>query len=310
LLKTGIQKDTGVYSIGIFKNTLYLLYDTLNPDQMKRKSILIVIGIFLLIILAVLGFFIYPQYKSFMNVETVLYDKELTFYLGGGGNSGVLVTDSAVVVIDTKMAKPAIKLYDLAKEKAGSKPIIVINTHYHGDHVKGNQFYKTGKIYIGAYDKDYLTKNIDLENQPNCFVKDSLLLNLGNESLLLVNLGQAHTYDDMVVYLVKHRILFTGDLVQNKTNPFLKKESGADVNKWIMALDRINKGFDIVTIVPGHGKIGGKELVTSMYQYFTDMKTAATDSQKEAELIARYASWQKMPPMASPEITIKYIKGN
>jgi glyoxylase-like metal-dependent hydrolase (beta-lactamase superfamily II) len=276
---------------------------------MKRKSILIVIALFILIILSILGFFIYPQFKSFMNVDTVLYDKELTFYLGGGGNSGVLVTDSAVVVIDTKMSKPAIKLYDLAKEKAGSKPIIVINTHYHGDHVKGNRFYKAGKIYIGAYDKDFLAKNIDAENQPNSFVKDSLLLNLGNESLLLVNLGQAHTYDDMVVYLVKHRILFTGDLVQNKMNPYLKKESGADVNKWIMALDRINKGFDMVTIVPGHGKIGGKELSISMYQYFTDMNKAASDLAQEKDLIKKYSAWTNIPGMSSPETTIKYIKG-
>jgi glyoxylase-like metal-dependent hydrolase (beta-lactamase superfamily II) len=275
---------------------------------MKLRNIFLVIVVLLIVILAAVVYFIYPQYKSFMHEETVLYDKDLTLVIGGGGNSGVLVTDSALVVIDSKMSKPAENLNKMAQEKAGSKLIIVINTHYHGDHVSGNKFYKGDKIYIGAYDKDFLTKNIKPEDQPNNFVKDSLLLNLGNESILLVNLGQAHTFDDMVVYLVKHRILFGGDLIQNKTNPFLKKESGADVDKWILALDRIIKGFDMVTIVPGHGKIGGKELATSMDQYFQDMKSAAADAQKEPELIAKYSSWQKMPSMASPEITIKYIK--
>jgi cyclase len=196
----------------------------------------------------------------------------------------------------------------MAKEKAGSKPIILINTHYHGDHVNGNLFYKGDKIYIGGYNPEFVNKNIKPEDQPNIFVKDSLALNLGHESLLLVNLGQAHTFDDMVVYLVNHKVLFGGDLIQNKTNPFLKKESGADVDKWILALDRIIKRFDINTIVPGHGKNGGKELATTMNAYFTDMKTAAADPQKEKELIAKYVSWQKMPSMASPEITIKYIK--
>jgi len=275
---------------------------------MKRRTIFTILGIVILIIIAVAGFFIYPQYKSFMTVETVLYDKDLTFYLSGGGNSGMLVTDSAIVVIDSKMSKPARALYDIAREKAGAKPIVVINTHYHGDHVNGNQFYKGDKIYIGAYAKDFLSKNIEPENQPNIFVKDSLLLNLGNESILLVNLWQGHTYDDMVVYLVKHRILFTGDLVTNKMNPYLKKESGADVDKWISVLGKIIKGFDIVTVVPGHGKIGGKELPISMFDYFTDMKTAASDSQKEKELTAKYSSWANIPGMSSPAATIKYIR--
>jgi glyoxylase-like metal-dependent hydrolase (beta-lactamase superfamily II) len=276
---------------------------------MKLKNVFLVIGVVLVIVIAAAVYIMYPQYKSFMHEETVLYDKDLTLVMGGGGNSGVLVTDSAVIVIDSKMSRPAQNLNKLAREKAGSKPIIVINTHYHGDHVNGNQFYKKHKIYIGAYNKDFLAKNINAANQPNTFVKDSLLLNMGNESLLLVNLGQAHTYDDMVVFLLNRKILFSGDLVQNKINPFLKKESGANVDKWIQVLERIIKGFDMVTIVPGHGKIGGKELAVTMFQYFTDMKTAVIDMQKEPELVAKYASWQKMPGVSSPENTIKYIKG-
>jgi glyoxylase-like metal-dependent hydrolase (beta-lactamase superfamily II) len=42
-----------------------------------------------------------------------------------------------VVVIDTKMMSNSEDLYKFAKEKAGQKPVIVINTHYHPDHVKG-----------------------------------------------------------------------------------------------------------------------------------------------------------------------------
>jgi cyclase len=277
---------------------------------MKLRRILLIAGMMILVILVAIAWFFYPLVKSMMHEETVVYDKDLTLVLGGGGNSGILVTDSAVVVIDSKMSKPAEHLYKTAKEKAGSKPIILINTHYHGDHVNGNVYYKGDKIYIGGYDKEFVNNNIKAEDLPNIFVKDSLLLNLGNESLLMVNLGQAHTFNDMVVYLVNHKVLFGGDLIQNKTNPFLKKESGADADKWIMALDRIIKGFDIAIIVPGHGKTGGRELASTMKEYFVDMKTAAADPQNETELIAKYASWQRMPTMASPEITIKYIKEN
>ena len=153
----------------------------------------------------------------------------------------MLVTDSAVVVIDTKMMKPAEALYKLAKEKAGQKKIIVINTHFHSDHTGGNQYYKGCKIYMGDYDKDFLQKNLKPDQMPTDLVKDSLFLNLGNETVEIFNLGQAHTMKDMVVYLKNRKMFFTGDLVFDKMNPVLKKESDANVDKWIAVLNTNNQ---------------------------------------------------------------------
>ena len=78
----------------------------------------------------------YSKYQSFLKTETVKIDKDLTVVLGGGGNSGILNTDSAVVVIDTKMKDPAKALYSFAKSIAGNKKIIDINTHYHPDELQ------------------------------------------------------------------------------------------------------------------------------------------------------------------------------
>jgi cyclase len=205
------------------------------------------------------------------------------------------------------MGKAAEALSKLAKEKAGTKKIIVINTHYHGDHINGNNFYKGSEIIIGNYSKEFLLKNIKPEYMPNTFVKDSMLLALGKDTLMLYNLGQAHTLCDMVVYLKGRKLLFSGDLIFNKMNPVLKKESFTDVNKWIKALDNI-LAKDIHTIVPGHGKPGGKEIASSLKQYFEDMKTALAEPSKEAEVKAKYSDWFKMPFMSSPEKTIEYLK--
>jgi cyclase len=269
----------------------------------------ILIGFTIIVILVVAAFFIlfYPSYRSSLKTETVQFDSNLTIVLGGGGNSGILITDSAVIVIDTKMSNPAKELYKLVKEKAGKKKIVVINTHYHGDHLGGNNLYKGSEIIIGKYDDDFLKKNIKPENMPNTFVKDSLSIALGKDTLLLFNLGQAHTFSDMVVYLKGRELLFSGDLIFEKMNPVLKKESGADIDKWIKVLDNI-LARDIKTIVPGHGKIGGKEIAVSLKQYFKDMKIAASDPAKEAELKAKYSAWFSMPFMASPNKTINYIK--
>ena len=275
---------------------------------MKWKKTLLITGIILVVIVVVAAVYIYPFYKFLYQEGKIILGKDLTVIQGGGGNSGVLVTDSAVVVIDTKMGGDAEKLFNLAKEKAGMKKILVVNTHYHGDHVKGNYYYKGFPIYIGSYDEKFLIENLGAGNMPNHFVKDSLILNLGNEILCLYNLGQAHTMNDMIVLLKNHNVLFTGDLVFYKVNPFLKKESGADVDKWIAALNKIRMIPGIKTFVPGHGQTGDKSIVESMKTYFEDMKMAAQDPSKEAALKAKYKEWTAMPGMASPGVTIDYIR--
>ncbi|MGA2296672.1 MAG: MBL fold metallo-hydrolase, partial [FCB group bacterium] len=200
-------------------------------------------------------------------------------------------------------------VYNAAKEKAGHKPIIVINTHYHSDHTNGNTYYTGSKIYIGGYDIDFLKNELKPDNMPTDFVKDSLVLNLGNETVIMYDMGQAHTTNDMVVYLKNRKVLFTGDLVFNKINPVLKKASGADVDKWMDVLDKILIKFDIVKVVPGHGMIGGQEILVAMEQYFADMKDAAAHPEMEEAVKTKYSNWQAVPTMSSPGATIDYIKG-
>ena len=255
------------------------------------------------------GFCSKPVYPSVIQPENQQPDKDLTISFGGGGNSGILVTDSAVVVIDTKMGKDAEDLYNLARQNAGSKRIIVINTHYHGDHVKGNHFYTGDRIYIGGYDRAFLEKEVEAGNMPNFIMVDSLTLNLGNETLVMYDMGQAHTYHDMIVYLKNRKMLFSGDLVFHDINPVLKRNSGADVDKWIAVLGEIQSRLDIKTLVPGHGKAGGKELLESMKQYFIDMKLATTNPGKETQARTKYKDWMEMPGMASVSATVAYIRG-
>jgi glyoxylase-like metal-dependent hydrolase (beta-lactamase superfamily II) len=282
--------------------------ENIIKGETMKKKIFIGIGIALVVILIGSAILFYPAIRMMTQKDIVPIDQSLILMLGGGGNSGIIIGDSAVVVIDTKMMSSSEDLYKFAKKKAGHKPIIVINTHYHGDHVKGNKFFKGSRIYIGSYEKEFLQKYIDAENQPTDFVKDSLLLDLGNEKVHLYNLGQAHTFNDLVVYLSNHNVLFTGDLIFNRVNPVLKEESGAKVSQWIHVLDTILSRWGKSKIVPGHGQAGDKEMVVSMRQYFIDMTSAAMDPSKENQLAEKYKDWMKLPGMSSPEKTIEYIK--
>jgi glyoxylase-like metal-dependent hydrolase (beta-lactamase superfamily II) len=269
------------------------------------------IGVILLLLFAIatVVYLIYfrPSLQKMKVTNTVAYDKELTIVLGGGGNSGILVSDSIVVVIDTKMGDAAEQLYKKVKELAGNKPIVVINTHFHPDHTSGNIYYKGQTIIAGGnYTKENWIKETSEGTLPTIWLKGKMDIKMGDDTLTLFNLGKTiHTASDLVVYLHKRKMLFTGDLVLNKQAPVLM--GGADPDGYVEAFDLLPKQFDIQKIVPGHGAIAGIELIDNFRQYFADMKTAALDKSKEKELVAKYKDWVQLPFFMSPNATIDAI---
>jgi hypothetical protein len=66
--------------------------------------------------------------------------------------------------------------------------------------------------------------------------------------------------------------------------------------------------FDIQKIVPGHGPMGGIEILDNFKQYFNDMKLAAADDSKKEDLIAKYKDWNQIPIIMSPAATVSAFK--
>jgi glyoxylase-like metal-dependent hydrolase (beta-lactamase superfamily II) len=270
------------------------------------------LGIIILLLVAI-GATLYMIYlRPFMQkmkqTTVVNYDKELTLVLGGGGNSGILVSDSLVIVIDTKMDEAAEQLYKTVKQLAGKRPILVVNTHYHPDHSIGNSFY-TGQTIIagGNYTKEFWVKNAGEKTLPTEWLKDKMDIKMGDDTVTLFNLAKnVHTASDIVVYLHKRKMLFGGDVILNKQVPAVM--GVADPDGYILAFDLLPKQFDIQKIVPGHGAIGGIEIIDNFRQYFIDMKTAANDASKKGELVAKYKDWGQIPIFMSPGATISAIK--
>jgi cyclase len=274
---------------------------------MTLKRLVAYVAISVGILLFALAILVYPFFRYFFRSETIEQDSRFAI-ITGTGNSGLLVTDSAVVVIDTKFWKNAEKLHEMAKQKAGTKKILVINTHFHGDHVFGNNLYLGSDIYTGGYGRDVAVSRTKLQNLPTIYIRDSLILDLGDEIVGLYDLGQGHTFQDLVVYLKKRKVLFTGDLVFNQIHPAIIEEDGTDIINWKSILTLMYKTFDARIVVPGHGMQGGKEMIMSQLVYFNDMDEAASNPVSAKELIKKYSGWMKIPMGSSPEKTIDYIR--
>jgi len=277
------------------------------------RTVLKVVAVISLILLiagsSVYLIYLRPFMQKMKQTSTIKYDKELTIVIGGGGNSGILVSDSLVIVIDTKMDDAADDFYKMVKEIAGNKKLLIVNTHIHPDHTGGNKNYNGQTIIAGGNytAEEWKTENGD-ESMPTIWLKEKMDIPMGDDTVTIFNLEKtSHTTSDVIVYLHRRKLLFAGDVILNKQAPALFGNANPD--GYLEVMNELPKQFDIQKIVPGHGEIGGTDMIEKFKQFFIDMKIAAANGDKEDELVAKYQDWNQLPQLMSPGATISFIRG-
>jgi glyoxylase-like metal-dependent hydrolase (beta-lactamase superfamily II) len=190
----------------------------------------------------------------------------------GFSNVGFIVTEKGVVVVDTQM------MPDLAKElikeikAVTDKPIkYAINTHWHTDHVGGNEVFAAEGVPIIAH--DFTRKKVaerrkeqdegkadesmamlgDLKlTPPDISFDTNMILDMGDKVIELKFLGGGHTSGDIVVYLPKEKVLFSGDLFMKSGLPDYRDDASIDNH---IASQKKMQAMDIGKIVCGHQDI-------------------------------------------------------
>ena len=235
----------------------------------------------------------------------------------GVSNAGVIVGDDHVMVIDATGAPMHAKAFMAAIRQAEpNKPFRrLINTHHHGDHVNGNQFFGNIEIISHPYCRDEVVKAIPAtpgkwekrdgwadgtEDRklvpPTTTVDGNFAYHYGDTVAEVQFVGPAHTYGDLMVYIPKYKILFASDVAFFHVAPFAHN---AHVGKWLSVCDRIQK-MDVDVIVPGHGPIATKKELAEMAGYFrllqAEVKTrraaGMTPGRAAADIkLGKYDNW-------------------
>lgn len=215
-------------------------------------------------------------------------------YLQGGGpgisaagvSNALLVAgpDSLLAVDATQGPIPARAFIAAAKQATGGKEITrLVNTHHHGDHVNGNQFFSHAEIMSHPYCREECIKAAvttpktwaitpgiadKVEERvlvpPSVTFKDDLTYHIGPTEMQFRFAGPAHTWGDMMAYFPQYKILFAGDVAFFWVAPYA---NNSYITKWIEICDKI-QGWDVDMIIPGHGPIGGKKELAEMADYF------------------------------------------
>ncbi|MGW1196753.1 MBL fold metallo-hydrolase [Streptomyces sp. NPDC002536] len=189
-----------------------------------------------------------------------------------GGASAVLI-DTAATESRTR------RLREEAERAAPDGPGFVVNTHFHGDHVFGNgQF--AGRATIVAHEStrsDTAEAGQGLRQLwpdvawgetpvvlPTLTFRDAITLRpVGGPRVEVLHVGPAHTPGDAVAWVPERGVLFAGDVVWSKVTPYVLMGS---VSGSLRALARM-RALGPATVVPGHGPVGGPELLDDTEQY-------------------------------------------
>lgn len=175
-----------------------------------------------------------------------------------GGNAGFVAGDDGIAVIDTFEDAGAARELLVAIRQISSLPIrFVVNTHYHLDHVAGNEVFANAGAVVVAHQnvRAWLrTENLKFWGDaikpedkarvqalklPDVIYDDHLELYLGKR-LLQVRHLPGHTGGDSVVYVPDAHVLFGGDLLWKDHVPNLV---GASTDKWIATLSLLSKDY-------------------------------------------------------------------
>lgn len=210
----------------------------------------------------------------------------------GMPNAVALVGSDEVVVVDSLFTPRHAEAMIADLRSATALPVgALVNTHFHGDHTLGNAVIPTGRIiaargverHLRLHGEDYLHLlcgiRPDLEPEiaglpwvlPTEEIDGPLDLDLGGLTAQLRPVrGSAHTAADLYVLVPERRVLIASDLIFNGVLPVARD---SDLPGLRAALHHL-ESLDFDTVVPGHGPVGGRELVTQQLAVLDDVEAA------------------------------------
>jgi cyclase len=186
---------------------------------------------------------------------------------GAGGNTGIIVGQNGVIVVDTKTTVDSSKAVQAEIAKITPKPVTTaIVTHSDGDHVNGLAGFPAGLTIISQENckKEMVasagTRGAAPQDRlPTKTVAKAETVTIEGVRLRLLHFAPAHTSGDLIVYIPAQKIVFGGDLlVTNRPDTGIHPEKNGSVPGWI-ANAKGMIALDADTYVTGHGDLMTKD---------------------------------------------------
>ena len=219
---------------------------------------------------------------------TKLYDN-LWLLQGAGGNMALQSGKDGNILIDSSFATAVPHIREAIASLSPEAPHALINTHWHIDHVDGNEGMHAAGFQVIAHEKTKTRMAEPAEMKlmhftvpaypasalPATTFTDSLHHNHNGDSVDLVHYDPAHTDTDIYIHFHNADVLHCGDIFFNATYPFIDEGSGGSIGGTIAAAQKsLTLAGDKTKVIPGHGPLGSK----ADLKKYIDMLSAVRDT--------------------------------
>lgn len=172
--------------------------------------------------------------------------------------SFAIVDGGEALVYDTHISLDHARAIRAHLEKLGVTKITVILSHFHNDHIAGNEVFADCEIIANSKTQKLLEAEkpriatrlpkIDPVIMPNSLFDGSRTITVGNRTVELHEFD-IHSPDATVLWLPQEKILFAGDTLEDTVTYMT---DAAALQKHILELNRL-AAFPIAKILPCHG---------------------------------------------------------
>jgi len=177
-------------------------------------------------------------------------------------NGMVVVENGEALIFDTPTNDKVSRLLnDFIEKELSAEVVGVVVNHFHNDCLGGLQFFKNAKIPTYANSRTIALTQQNNEVIPEIGFDVFDEIEVGGRIVENYYLGEGHTTDNIVSYHSKDKVLFGGCLVKcmDASKGYL---GDANVEAWSKTIEKLQQTFlDVEHVIPGHGNVGGKELL-------------------------------------------------
>lgn len=223
-----------------------------------------------------------------------------------GVNAGFLTARNVIVHIDAGMTiKDGEWLLSQSRKATTEKDVelLLVLTHHHSDHIFGMRVFKEAGAKIVAHKNvrsflafrtpllfrrvadtykpfivEHMVKSMNYKKKeadailgnvrlfiPDVIFKEDKEIPVGNERLHLIY-TPGHVPSEISVYHPTSKILFAGDTIYEGMPLTTRFGGPKQWRQWIRSLEKLQQ-LEIEKIVPGHGRICGKQEIQRNIEY-------------------------------------------